>query len=167
MPRRPAKQEQWEYESLAWIHRARESLYESEKGVPLMELEPRPSRDAARLASRLKLKSFPAGERLVKDDRGNHRGAGRGQSPMPLREVCEIGSEHQSRGPSIRQADPPGGAGGKILPVGIAAGPRFGGRLRRDETPADQLLQRADWGRFSHGKTPARQPARTKKLGAK
>ena len=58
------KQERWEYESLAWIHRVRESLYETEKGVPLTELKPTLSRDAARLASKLKRKRVPAGDRL-------------------------------------------------------------------------------------------------------
>ena len=67
------KQERWEYESLAWIHRARERLYETEQGVPLTDLEPGLSPDAARLASKLRLKRVPAGERLrALPARGKH-----------------------------------------------------------------------------------------------
>lgn len=63
MPRTPTtKPERWEYQSLDWIHRVREHLFETEQGVPLTELEPTLSRDAARLAA--KLKRVPAGQRL-------------------------------------------------------------------------------------------------------
>lgn len=62
MSRVKPRKERWDHASLEWIHRARAQIYEEEKGRPLTELTPGPSRAAAAIAHRLKLRTIAATE---------------------------------------------------------------------------------------------------------
>ncbi|MGH7151456.1 MAG: hypothetical protein ACREIU_12200 [Planctomycetota bacterium] len=59
MSKRRRRTEKWEYPSLEWIHKVRETLVREERGVPLTR--PRgPSPVAAEMMARLRLKALRA-----------------------------------------------------------------------------------------------------------
>ncbi|MBI4489174.1 MAG: hypothetical protein HY694_08820 [Deltaproteobacteria bacterium] len=52
MSKKKQREENWDYASLDWIHRARAQIYEAEKRRPLTEITPQLSREAAAMARR-------------------------------------------------------------------------------------------------------------------